>query len=144
MGGAATIGCAEAGRDDLRTGERQRLLRQRALLPSARIEEHECGERHAPQVIHVPAGTPVAAQMPSHPRRQPARPPGTARVEVEAARKVEAPQRPHPQAAGGGEPEAEEVEAPFPWESDRLHSHPPAHVNATPKSETAKPATSIQ
>ncbi len=141
---AATIGCAEAGRDDLRTGKRQRLLRQRALLPAVWIERHEGGERHAPQVIHVPAGTPVAAQMPSHPRRQPASTPSTARVEVEAARKVEAPQRPHPQAAGGGEPEAEEVEAPFSRESDRFHSHPPIHVNATPKSEMAKPATSIQ
>ncbi len=141
---AAAIGGTEAGGDDLRAGERHRLLCQGALLPALRIEHHEGGERHAPQVIHVPAGTSVAAQMPSHPRRQPASTPGAARVEVETAREVEGAQRPHPQAAGGGEPEAEEVEAPFSRESDRFHSHPPIHVNATPKSETAKPATSIQ
>ncbi len=141
---AAAIGGPETGNYDLGGGKRQRLLRQRALLPPVRIERHEGGERHAPQVIHVPAGMPVAAQMPPHPRGQPTRAPGAPGVEIEAAREVEAPQRPHPQAAGGGEPEAEEVEPPLPRESDRFHSHPPIHVSATPKSETAKPATSIQ
>jgi hypothetical protein len=109
MRGAITIGRAEPHREDTCCGVRRNPPRQFALMAPSDGGPGAIQFRRRKQIVNVPAQSLYHLSMSSHTRGQPARPVGTADIDIPAGRKLEFPQTSDSKPLRARQPEQQRV-----------------------------------